>query len=240
MRLEKKIAIVTGGTRGLGRAIARAFADEGAMVICAARNCPDREEGGLHYRQADVTDPDSVRELCDDVASSFGQIDVLVANVGISRDGKITKLSREDWDAVISTNLTGTFNSTRAVAPYMAERGWGRIINVSSVLGTRAVIGAGAYCATKAAIEMLTRVSAIELGGKGITVNCLAPGFLDEGMAKSLARNTKVWDAYQSRFVLGRPGATSEAAAAAVFLASEDSSYVNGHVLEVSGGLLWV
>jgi 3-oxoacyl-[acyl-carrier protein] reductase len=245
MRLKGKVAVVTGGTRGLGLAIARQFLAEGAYVLCTARAphgidelvalAPDR----VAYQPMDVTDQDSVAAGIDRAVSAFGGLDVLVANAGVSHDGKIERLAAADWKRMVDTNLTGVFFSTQAAARHMVGQGSGRIITVSSCLANRVAVGAAGYAATKAAVEMFTRTAAIELGRKGVQVNCLAPGVLDGGMGEQVAGNDKVWSAYRSRFALGRAGRLDEAAAAAVFLASDESSYVNGHVLEVNGGLLW-
>ncbi|MHC3472568.1 SDR family NAD(P)-dependent oxidoreductase [Streptomyces sp. 7R007] len=245
MRLKDKVAVVTGGTKGLGRAIAERFLDEGASVVCAARNpydidrliaqLPDR----VAYMPVDVTSPASVDALLRRAVDTFGQLDILVANAGLNRDGKVDRLAPEDWNEMVATNLNGVFYSLQAAARHMTGTGGGRIITVSSSMSSRVAIGAAGYSATKAAVETLTRVSAIELGRKGIQVNCLAPGVLDEGMGREVAANPKVWEAYRSRFSLGRAGTLDEAAQGALFLATEESSYVNGHVLEVNGGLLW-
>nr|ADE34504.1 SsfK [Streptomyces sp. SF2575] len=245
MRLKDKVAVITGGTRGLGRAIAERYLDEGASVVCAARNpyridqlveqLPDR----VMYHETDVTSPESVEGLLEAAARTFGRVDILVANAGVNRDGKVDRLAVDDWRAMVDTNLSGTYFSLRAAARLMTAQGSGRIVTVSSSMASRVAVGAGGYSATKAAIECLTRVSAIELGPKGVQVNCLAPGVLDDGMGRALTDNHKVWDAYRTRFALGRVGTLDEAALGAVFLASDDSSYVNGHVLEVNGGLLW-
>ncbi|MFJ4184308.1 SDR family NAD(P)-dependent oxidoreductase [Kitasatospora sp. NPDC089509] len=245
MRLRGLTAVVTGGTRGLGRVIAERFVDEGASVVCAARNPYDidelveRADGRARYCYVDVTDPDSVDKLMHDAVDAFDRIDVLVANAGVSRDGKVGRLSPEAWHEMVATNLNGVYLCTHAVLPHMEHRGSGRIINVSSSMASRVAIGAAGYCSTKAAVEMFTRVSAMELAAKGILVNALAPGIIDEGMGRDLTSNTRVWEAYRRRFALGRPGRPDEVADAAVFLASEEASYVNGHILEVNGGLLW-
>ncbi|MEU7163417.1 SDR family NAD(P)-dependent oxidoreductase [Streptomyces morookaense] len=245
MRLDGITAVITGGTRGLGRAIAESYLAEGASVVCAARNPYDIEElAGTHpgrvlYQRTDVTDEESVRELMACAVGAFGRIDVLVSNAGVSRDGKIARLSADAWHETVSTNLTGTFLCTRAVIGQMTEQGGGRIINVSSCVATRAAVGTSAYSASKAAVEMFSRSSAVELAPKGITVNCLAPGYIDEGMGKQVSATPKVWDSYRPRLLLGRLGRATEVGAAAVFLASPDSAYVNGHVLEVNGGLMW-
>ncbi|MEU4776026.1 glucose 1-dehydrogenase [Micromonospora sp. NPDC023644] len=243
MRLADKIIIVTGGTRGLGRAIAEQFHAEGATVICAARNPYDIGEvttDRLVYHRVDVTEEDSVRDLMRSAVDRFGRIDVLVANAGVSRDGKIVRLSLDDWDTTVRTNLTGVFLCTREAAAHMTARGEGRIITVSSCVATRPVPGAAAYSATKAAVEAFTRTAAIELGPKGVTVNCLAPGYINGGMGRQLAAVPERWQRYQSRLVLDRLGTPEEVAAAAIFLATPASSYINGHILEVSGGLRWI
>ncbi|MEV4118592.1 SDR family NAD(P)-dependent oxidoreductase [Micromonospora sp. NPDC049645] len=243
MRLADKITIVTGGTRGLGRAIAEQFHAEGATVICAARNPYDIGEvttDRLVYHRVDVTEEESVRELMRSTMDRFGRIDVLVANAGVSRDGKIARLSLDDWDATVRTNLTGVFLCTREAAAHMTARGEGRIITVSSCVATKPVPGTAAYSATKAAVEAFTRTAAIELGPKGVTVNCLAPGYINGGMGRRLAAVPELWARYQSRLVLDRLGTPEEVAAAAIFLATPASSYINGHILEVSGGLRWI
>lgn len=241
MRLADKVAVITGGTRGLGRAIAEQFLAEGATVVCAARHpYAIAELPALHYRHVDVTEEASVRALFQSTVDSFGGVDVLVANAGVSRDGKITRLGLADWETTVRTNLTGVFLCVREAAVHMIARGQGRIITVSSCVATKPVPGAAAYGATKAAVEALTRTAAVELGPKGITVNCLAPGYMNGGMIRQLTAKPHVWERFQSRLVLDRLGHPEELAAAAVFLASPASSYINGHVLEVNGGLHWI
>jgi 3-oxoacyl-[acyl-carrier protein] reductase len=245
MRLTGMTAVITGGTRGLGRAIAEGFLDEGASVLCAARNpydieeLVDKEPDRVAFHATDVTDPDSVRSMVDTAVQRFGSLDVLVANAGISHNGMITRLTPSDWEATVSTNLTGVFLCTQAAAKVMAGQGGGRIITVSSCTASRVAVGAAAYSASKAAVEMFSRSAAVELAPKGIAVNCLSPGYVDEGMGRDLAANEKVWDVYRPRLLAGRLGRPAEIAAAAIFLAGQDSSYVNGHVLEVNGGLMW-
>ncbi|MDQ0986278.1 SDR family NAD(P)-dependent oxidoreductase [Streptomyces sp. V2I9] len=245
MRLDGTSAIITGGTRGLGRTIAESFLAEGANVVCAARNPYDVKElldlhpGRVHYQRTDVTDEDSVAELMEAAVAAFGRIDVLVNNAGVSRDGTISRLSTADWNTTVATNLNGVFLCTRAAIRPMQSQGGGRIINLSSCVASRAVAGAAAYSASKAAVEMFTRASALELAHKGITVNCLSPGYIDEGMGKQVAADDRIWESYRKRLLSGRLGRPEEVGAAAVFLAASDSSYVNGHVLEVNGGLQW-
>ncbi|MFC4592015.1 SDR family NAD(P)-dependent oxidoreductase [Sphaerisporangium corydalis] len=245
MRLSGKTAVITGGSRGLGRAIAERYLREGARVVCAARNpydikeVIDLEPGRCDYVPVDVTSEESVAALMAEAAERFGGIDILVANAGVSRDGRVDRLAVTDWQDMVATNLTGVFLCTRAAVPYLERSRAGRIVNVSSSMATRVAIGASGYCATKAAVEMFTKVSAIELASRGILVNSLAPGILDEGMGRDLTANDRIWSRYKTRLALGRPGHADEAADAAVFLAGPESCYVNGHVLEVNGGLLW-
>jgi 3-oxoacyl-[acyl-carrier protein] reductase len=246
MRLANKVAVITGGTRGLGRAIAEQFLAEGASVVCAARHPHDiaelaaRAPDRLHYTHVDVTDEPSVRALVRSTVDKFGRVDVMVANAGVSRDGMIAKMSLADWETTVQTNLTGVFLCTREAANHMVGRGEGRIITVSSCIATKPVPGAAAYSATKAAVEAFTRTAAVELGPRGISVNCLAPGYMDGGMGRQLAAKPQLWRRYQPHLVLDRLGRPEELAAAAVFLASPASSYINGHVLEVNGGLHWL
>ncbi|WP_020660462.1 SDR family NAD(P)-dependent oxidoreductase [Amycolatopsis benzoatilytica] len=245
MRLKGKTAVITGGTRGLGRAIAERYLVEGASVVCASRSphevkelvdeVPDR----VVYHEVEVADPASVDGLMRFAVDTFGRLDIVVANAGVHRDAKVERLDPAHWNEMVGTNLTGVYLCTRAAVPHLRQSGGGRIINVSSLMAGRVAVGAAGYCATKAAVEMLTRVSAIELGPKGILVNCLSPGFIDEGMGQAVASNDKLWQTYRRRLALGRAGQASELADAAVFLAGGESTYINGHVLEVNGGLLW-
>lgn len=245
MRLAGKVAIVTGGTRGLGRAIAEAYVKEGCRVVCAAREAgpggplPGPGAGDLAFQRVDVRDPESVRTLMRTVHDAYGRLDVLVANAGVSRPGPSSELAPQDWSEVIDTNLGGTFLCAREAVPYLEKDGGGRIVTMSSALATRVARGSAAYAASKAGIEMFTRVAAVELAPRGITANCLSPGFIDEGMGRELARNERLWSHYSGKISAGRAGGADEVAHAAVFLAVDGSAYVNGHVLEVNGGLSW-
>lgn len=243
MDLTDRTVVITGGTRGLGRAMTAGFLSAGASVVCAARgdaNIADllaAAPGRGVYQQTDVTDEESVRALMDRAVKEFGGLDVVVCNAGVSGDGKIARLSQDDWDRTIRTNLTGTFLCTKAAVAPMTGRGGGKIITVSSSLATRVAVGAAAYSASKAAIEMFTRSAATELAPKGITVNCLSPGYFDEGMGTRFATDAELWERHRSHLSLGRLGVADELVAAALFLAGPGSSYVNSHVLEVNGGL---
>ncbi|CCH15759.1 SDR family NAD(P)-dependent oxidoreductase [Micromonospora lupini] len=245
MRLQGRTAVITGGTRGLGRTIAEGYLAEGASVLCAARNPYDIKElgdyapGRVAYQETDVTDPASVARMMAAAVDRFGTLDVLVCNAGVSRNGMIAKLGLADWNDTVQTNLTGVFLCAQAALPVMAAQGGGRIITVSSCTASRVAVGAAAYSASKAAVEMFTRSAAAEFAPKNIRVNCLSPGYIDEGMGKEVRGNERIWETYRKRLLSGRLGDPAELAAAAVFLASDESAYVNGHILEVNGGLLW-
>lgn len=245
MRLKSKVAVVTGGTKGLGRAITEAFLSEGARVVCAARDgnpvkdLLEAHPDGVAFQPVDVRDAASVAALMQAAADRFGRLDIVVANAGVSRAGPVRSLGAEQWDDTIATNLNGVLHCTQAAVPHLERGGGGRIINLSSAMSSRAFPGTAAYCASKAAIEMFTKVSAIEVAQLGITANCLSPGVIDEGMGRLLTQHAPVWSQLQGLLAMGRPGRAGEVASAAVFLAGDESSYVNGHVLEVTGGLLW-
>lgn len=245
MRLKGKIAVVTGGTRGIGRQIVGSLLAEGCRVVCSARTEPADDEileadgDGIAFQRADVRDPASVDRLMRSAEARFGGLDIVVANAGISRPGRVDALSTQDWQETVETDLTGVFHCVHAAVPHLERRGCGRIVTISSALATRATPGASAYCSAKAAVEMFTKVCAIELAPRGITVNCVSPGFVDIGMGRELADNEQVWPHYESKLAMGRLGTPDEVAAAVVFLASHEGTYVNGHVLEVNGGLRW-
>jgi 3-oxoacyl-[acyl-carrier protein] reductase len=244
MRLRGKVAVVTGGTSGLGRRIAEALLREGAQVMCAARSERDMaritELAGPRavFQHVDVRDADSVHSLMRCAQEKFGRLDVCVANAGVTRDGPLHLLDPKEWTEVLETNLTGAFHCVQAATPYLQATG-GVLVHVSSALSTRVSPGAAAYSVSKAGLDMLTRAAAVELGPLGIRVNAVAPGFIDEGMGSRLSENDLVWDEYSGRLISGRLGSGDEVGRAVVFLASPDGGYVNGHVLEVNGGLQW-
>ncbi|MGE7623501.1 SDR family NAD(P)-dependent oxidoreductase [Viridibacillus sp. NPDC096237] len=245
MKLENKVVIITGGTKGLGKAIALGFLREGAIVICAGRQPYDFEEftapfnERAMYCEVDVRKPESVKNMIKVIIDKFEKIDIMVANAGVLRDSTLIKMTYDQWFESIDTNLTGVFNCTHSVIPHMLEKGSGHIINISSAAASRVNIGQANYCASKAGVEMFTKVAAIELGSKGIMVNCISPGIIEEGMGESLSQKELIWEKYKKRMSLRRSGTGEEIAKAALFLATESSSYVNGHILEVNGGLLW-
>jgi len=232
-RLDGKVALFTGGGYGPGRAIAEAFRAEGATVVCAARSYPadDPATGPLPsgplFERVDVSSVDSVRALVDRTCEAHGRVDILVANAGVSRDGKIVNPSADQWRASLDTNLAGTVYSISAAARHMRRQGGGQIITLSSRMAASPARGGAASTAANAAanagVETLTRVVAVDLGRHGIRVNCIAPGVPGDGHGAADQPG---------------PGELREAAHAAVFLAAPDSSPVNGAVLEVSGDVL--
>ncbi|MFC4110195.1 SDR family NAD(P)-dependent oxidoreductase [Micromonospora zhanjiangensis] len=242
--MSDRVVVVTGGTRGLGLATARRLRAEGARVVCAARD--DTTWDGLraelpdvYLHRVDVTAPESVRELFAAVHDRFGGLDMLVCNAGVARPGPVSALSPTAWREVLDVNVTGAFICIQEAVPYLEKAARGRIVTISSALATRVAAGASAYSAAKAALEMLTRTCALELGPRGILVNAVSPGFIDEGMGRDLMANPALWQRLQAKLVLGRAGNGEEVAGAVAFLAGDDSTYVNGHVLEVNGGLDW-
>lgn len=241
-QLDGKVAVVTGGTKGLGAAICEYFVGAGATVVAASRSAqPD--DSPLPERsivlQADVTEPDSVARLFDETAERFGGIDILVSNAGVSWNGRLKRLDLSRWKDMIDVNLTGLFICTQSVVPHLERRGGGSILTVSSCMASRPAVGASGYVASKAAVEAFTRAAALELAGTGIRVNCLAPGFLDVGMGVSLRQNERAWSLYEPSLMAGHMGSGADAAAAAAFLCSGAAGYINGAVLEVNGGLRW-
>jgi len=244
-RLEGKTAIITGGARGIGKTTAEIFAREGASVAIWDVNVElgtafvkELTGKGIRavFHQVDVTRLESVEEAVKGVLDAFGQIDILVNNAGITKDATLMKMTPEQFQAVLNVNLTGVFNCTKAVAGPMAERGSGRILNASSVVGIYGNFGQSNYVATKAGVIGMTKVWARELGRKGITVNAVAPGFIATEMIATVPE--KVIDTLKEKTPLGRLGLPEDIANAYLFLASEEAAFINGHCLSVDGGLV--
>ncbi|MEN6403273.1 MAG: 3-oxoacyl-[acyl-carrier-protein] reductase [Armatimonadia bacterium] len=247
---QGKVALVTGASRGLGRAIALRLAaggcdiavnyvpqegrDNAAEAAQVAREVEARGRRSMVV-EASVTEPEAVAGMVAQVIERLGQIDILVNNAGITRDRTLRKLTHEDWNAVLAVNLTGAFNCAKAVLEHMLERGSGRIISLSSVVGIEGNFGQTNYAASKAGLLGFSKSLAKEVARKGITVNCVAPGFIDTEMTQAIPEDVK------TQIVAGIPiprmGSPEDVAAAVAFLASEEAGYITGHVLSVNGGM---
>ncbi|HXG13496.1 MAG TPA: 3-oxoacyl-ACP reductase family protein [Gemmataceae bacterium] len=244
MRLAKKVAIITGAGRGIGREMALRFAVEGARVVVAdvdgqragAVSAEIRASGGTARAvPVDITVPAQVDSLIQATLAHFGRLDVLVNNAGVGLNKPFLTTTPEEWDRLIRVNLTGTFLCAQAAARVMVEQGGGRIVNIASISGQRGGQGRAAYGASKAGIILLTRVMAVELAVHGITVNAIAPGPVVTDMSNG-THTEATRRSYHERIPLRRYGTPAEIAAAAVFLASDEASFVNGHTLNVDGG----
>ena len=245
MSLESpRIALVTGASQGIGRACALALAAQGAHVALAARNLERlkavAEEitaagGTAHAFALDVADEDSIKAGVKTILSDFGRIEILVNNAGITRDILSLRMKRKDWDDVLSTNLTGAFLFTQACMSSMLKQRWGRIINITSVVGETGQAGQANYAASKAGLIGLTKSLARELASRTITVNAVAPGYIETAMTASLTEEQRT--AMLSVVPLARAGTEADVAAAVAFLASEHASYITGHTLDVNGGM---
>ncbi|MGB9792350.1 MAG: 3-oxoacyl-[acyl-carrier-protein] reductase [Thermacetogeniaceae bacterium] len=247
MFLEKRVALVTGASQGIGRAIAKALAREGAVV--AINYYPDQVEKARAVEDeirgfggecitvgADVSNKDDVESMVAQVLEKFGQLDILVNNAGITRDQLLIKMRDEDWHSVLNTNLTGVFYCCRAALRPMLKSRWGRIINIASVVGITGNAGQANYAASKAGIIGLTKSLAKEVASRGITVNAIAPGYIETEMTDKLSARAK--EELLKVIPIGRPGKPEDIAAAVVFLASEDADYITGQVLRVDGGMM--
>jgi 3-oxoacyl-[acyl-carrier protein] reductase len=245
MRLKDQVALVTGGSRGIGRAIVKALAAEGAKVAFVYRGNQAAADslvqeitqsgGTVLALQADVADPAAAQQCADRVQKEWGRIDILVNNAGVIRDDLFVRMEPEAWQSVLQTNLGGTYNFCRAVAYPMMKQRRGRIINLSSVAAEHVNQGQTNYAASKGAINAFTRALAVELASRNVTVNAIAPGFVETDMSEAV-RN-KAGDMIKKLIPMRRLGQPEDVARVAVFLASEESSYLTGQVLTVDGGL---
>lgn len=243
MRLAGKISIITGAANGIGRATALKFAREGATVVVCdlARDAINatvaqiRDTGGEALGcVVDVTRPASIRAMVDAVMERYGRIDVLVNNAGIVQDAQLLKMSEVQFDQVIAVNLKGTYNCTKAVADVMVQQNSGVILNAASVVGIYGNFGQTNYAASKGGVISMVKTWARELGRKGVRANAVCPGFVETGILKSIPE--KVLEAMKARVPLGRLARPEEIANTYAFLASDEASYINGAVIEVSGG----
>jgi 3-oxoacyl-[acyl-carrier protein] reductase len=241
--MEGRVALVTGASRGIGRAIARALAARGAAVVAAARErhaAPVADEiraagGQAEAVTLDVTATESVDAAVASTLSRFGRIDVLVNNAGIARDQLMLRMKREDWDAVIATNLTSAYSCAQAVLKPMVKQRSGRIINITSVVGQAGNAGQANYAASKAGLIGFTKALALEVASRNITVNAVAPGLIETDMTRAISEGAH--EAWADRIPLKRLGTPDDVASAVVFLASDEASYITGQVLAVNGGM---
>ena len=245
MSLEGKIAVVTGGGRGIGQAVSLRLARLGAKVIVNYVNRPDPaletvaqiEAAGGKARalQFDVADSQAVQEVMQTIASAEGRLDILVNNAGITRDGLLMKMKEDDWDAVLDTNLKGAFSCIKAVSRVMMKQRWGRIVNISSVIGFAGNAGQVNYASAKAGLIGLTKSVAREFASRGITVNAVAPGYIETEMTGGLS--PELTAKIMAEIPLARLGNPDDVAAAVAYLVSDEAAYVTGQCLHVNGGM---
>jgi 3-oxoacyl-[acyl-carrier protein] reductase len=240
--LTGKNALVTGGTRGIGRSIAEMLAECGAQVAITGREPSKAEEvaksisGTVKGYGAELSDTASLTRLVSDVEAAFGSVDILVNNAGLTRDNLVMRLKEEDWDAVLNANLRGAFTTIKAVSRGMMKKRWGRIINMASVVGIMGNKGQANYAASKAGLIALTKSVAKELGSRNILVNAVAPGFIETDMTAAMTADARA--TLNSQIPLERLGTAKDVAGAVAFLASDYASYITGQVIVVDGGMV--
>lgn len=245
--MEGRVAVVTGGGKGIGLAIARKLRDRGASVVVTGRDqaaldafvaetTRDGSGGKALAVVADLAKAGEADRVCAATLEAFGRADCLVNNAGITKDGLLVRMSDEDWDAVLDTNLKGAFRAIRSFTRPMMKARWGRIVNITSVIGLIGNAGQANYAASKAGLIGLTKAVAKELASRHITVNAVAPGFIETAMTEALGENVRA--GLQAQIPLGRLGSAEDVAHAVAFLCSEDAGYVTGQVLPVDGGMV--
>ena len=245
MSLEGRVAIVTGAAQGIGRAIAETLAEAGADIVVADLDPTRSKETVAAVEKAgrkalnlkvNVADANDTKAMAEQILKDWGKIDILVNNAGITRDGLLLRMKEEDWNVVLQVNLNGTFHCTKAVLQPMTKQRYGRIVNIASIVGAMGNVGQANYAASKAAVIGFTKTVAREYVSRNVTVNAVAPGFIDTAMTQGLAAEVK--EALQKQIPLARLGTPADIANAVRFLVSEDASYITGHVLHVNGGML--
>jgi len=244
-RLENRVAIITGGARGIGKATAEKFIQEGAAVAIwdidvksgsATAEALNHAGGKAKFYAVNTVDLAATEAAAAEVAKDFGRIDILINNAGITRDSSMKKMTEEQWNQVIGVNLTGVYHCTKAVSPYMLEQGYGRILNASSIVGLYGNFGQTNYVASKAGVIGMTKVWAREFGRKGVTVNAVAPGFINTEMMETVPQT--YLDELKAKTPVARMGEAIDIANAYAFLASDEASFISGTVLSVDGGLI--
>lgn len=245
MSLQEKIALVTGGGRGIGRAVSRRLAASGAHVVINYVSRPDSAEqtqaliaeagGSAEIVKFDISDATEVQTSMKQIIADKGKIDILVNNAGITRDGLIALMKEKDWDEVLSTNLKGAYLCTKAASRTMMKKKWGRIINITSVIGFSGNAGQANYAAAKSGLVGLSKSLAREYASRNITVNCVAPGYIETDMTDALTDEVK--DKIKQEIPMGTLGSSDDIAGAVVFLAGEDANYITGQTIHVNGGM---
>ena len=245
--LSNKVAVVTGASRGIGKSIAKAYARANAHVVCVSRTEKaltvvveeiKKENGSASVFTCDVSDLQTFNNLIKDTGGTHGSVDILINNAGVTRDSLIMRMSEDDWNTVIDTNLKGAFNGIKAVTRIMMKQRFCRIINISSVVGLVGNAGQANYASAKAGLIGLTKAIAKELASRNITVNCIAPGYIATDMTNQMDDQTK--DSLISQIPLGHIGSPDDIAAAALFLASDEAGYITGQTITVDGGMIMI
>jgi len=245
MSFEGRVAVITGGARGIGRSIAKELAAGGATLALVDVLLDAAEETAAEFRSqgveaaafaANVAKPEDVTRMCGEVVERFGKIDILVNNAGITRDNLIMRMKEADWDAVIAVNLKGTFNCIKAVTRPMLKARYGRIVNIASVVGVTGNAGQANYSASKAGVIGLTKTAAKELASRNITVNAVAPGYIQTDMTEKVTDAAR--EAFLTNIPLARAGKPEDVAKAVRFLCSDDADYITGQVLNIDGGMV--
>jgi 3-oxoacyl-[acyl-carrier protein] reductase len=243
--LQGRVAIVTGAAQGIGRAIAETLAEAGADIVVADLDPARSKETVAAVEKVgrkalnvkvNVADSNDTKAMAEQVIKEWGKIDILVNNAGITRDGLLLRMKDEDWNLVLQVNLNGTFNCTKAVLQPMTKQLYGRIVNIASIVGAMGNAGQANYAASKAAVIGFSKTVAREYASRNVTVNAVAPGFIDTAMTQGLSPEVK--DTLQKQIPLGRLGTPADIAHAVRFLVSEEAAYITGHVLHVNGGML--